>query len=115
MHDEKSLKRNRLKFSGKLHYPFEKDKEYWMGKQNTSKGWHPDIVLAGVGIQEKHCRITNTSEKYTIDVVGGTAVIDVVVPREIIILSIDIIILSIMYRFNASILFHQSATTASRL
>ena len=34
-----------------------------MGKQNSAKGWHPDIVLAGVGIQEKHCRITHTSEE----------------------------------------------------
>ena len=29
----------------------------WLGRQDASEKWKPHVVLAGVGIQKKHCRL----------------------------------------------------------
>ncbi|CAD7975040.1 unnamed protein product [Amoebophrya sp. A120] len=59
--------------AGKLHYSFpppgkdDKDDktEWWLGRQVLNENWKPHVVLAGVGIQKKHCRITSKKDPKT--------------------------------------------------
>ena len=44
--------------AGKLHYCFPKGETVWMGKTDKDdKSWKPTVILAGVGIQKKHCKV----------------------------------------------------------